>query len=537
MAQHRKNRWPGILAPILVFALSKGLALGQAGAQSTSPTETCKGMGTTEFAELLDARTTIVSVAIEPAANGLPAYCKVDGMVAPQVGFELRLPTAGWNGKFLMQGCGFMCGYLNMDACDDGLARDYAVVNTDMGHGGGMGTTSWARNQYGSKIDFGYRATHVVALASKALIARYYGKPARFSYFRGCSTGGRQAMVEAQRFPNDFDGIIAGGAVLDETGDGLLHLVWSGRASLDAEGHQILSPAKVEMLHKAVMKACDGLDGSTDGVIQDPMVCSFKLASLQCKGGDAAGCLTDREIAAVQLIYAGAHNARGEKLYPGGMMFGSEMEWIPLFVGVGGQLPNYLQKGMTQVFRDVFLAEDPGPDFSLQKVDFERFNESLGVIEPIYDARNPDLSAFKRHGGKLIVYHGWDDAEIPPGVAIDYYDKVTRLMGGEEAMSAFYRLFLVPGMAHCRRGPGADAIDYMSALEAWVERGIAPDSLMAYHPKVAQAYNGLPPLRYPLAVGSYSWSRPVFPYPQSARYRGRGDVNLPESWIAASGKP
>jgi hypothetical protein len=505
-------------------------ALPEALHAQTSATDRCAALRSATFMQLTDAPTVIISATVVSPERDLPTYCKVEGFVAPQVGFELRLPLDSWNHRFLMQGCGFMCGYLNMAACEDGLIDDYAVVNTDMGHGGSLGNTIWARNQFDSKIDFGYRATHVVAIAAKAIIEEYYGSPPQFSYFRGCSTGGRQAMVEAQRFPHDFNGIIAGGPVLNETGDTVFHLLWNGRQSVDASGHQLIDADKIPLVHQAVLDACDAQDGVKDGVLSNPPACHWDPSELECHGAPSSNCLTPTEVDVIRKIYRGDEDAEGHKLYPGGMMRGSELEWVPLFIGLHNQLPQYMQQGMALVIRNVFLSEDPGPQLSLLTVDLDRLARQTELVEPLYDAQNPDLTNFRDAGGKLMVYHGWNDAEIPPEVSVDYFNKVAAIMGGQQKTQTFFRLFMIPGMAHCRRGPGADAIDYLSAMVAWVEHGHAPDSLLSYHMEKPQAYNGLPVLRFPLPASSYSWSRPVYAYPNYAVWSGNGDWKTASSW-------
>ena len=553
------------LAACLAFFCAIVLSAAPSAKAAPLDTARCTDLKSLNLTDYPDAPTSIVSAVIVPASKDqsgtytpesftgtpiagqtierpqdIPSYCQIIGYVAPQVKFELRLPVDGWNSRFLMQGCGGMCGNISMEACEDALVRDYAVAYTDMGHAGPQ-TTTWAINDIGAKLDFGYRATHETAVIAKVLLEHYYGRPQHYSYFRGCSTGGRQAMIEAQRFPNDFNGIIAGAAVIDESGDGLFHLAWSARASLDKDGNTLIDANKVPMIHKAVMDACDAIDGVKDGVIQDPRKCHWDPASIACKGVNGPNCLTDAEVGVVNKIYAGAHDDKGRRLFPGGMSRGSEYEWVPLFIGTSGDAkgwtkssrPVWVSDTVASLFRYVFLPRDPGPSFSMLTADFEKTAESLRLVEPIYSARNPDLRAFKEHGGKLLQYHGWDDAEVPPNLSIDYYETVTRTMGGPDSTLDFYRLFMIPGMAHCRRGAGTDTADYLAAIEDWVEKGKAPDSLTAYHLKKPQNYMGLPTIRYPIAQADYAWTRPIFPYPDAAVWSGKGDPNLAESWIRA----
>jgi hypothetical protein len=518
----------------------------------------CASLKNTLLEALTDAPTAIVTAGVIAAGGGgahrpnsyngtplanltmkaetdIPGYCRVTGVVAPDIEFQLRLPVADWNGRFLMQGCGGMCGIVSMESCDDALVRNFAVVNTDMGHEGDASTTGWATDVLRTKVDFGYRATHVVTLAAKQLVKEFYGRPADHSYFRGCSTGGRQALIEAERFPEDYDGIIAGAPPLDEDGDGVFHLIWSARATVDANGKSIFDWRKLAMLHKAALKACNG---DPEGVIENPAACHFDPATAECKGANGPDCLTSAEVGAARKIYAGAYDSHGKRLFPGGMQPGSEMEWVPLFVGVNGTYhgwvsdgtPIWLTEKVALLVRRVMLYRDPGPSFSLLKLNFDTFEDRLRLVEPIYDARNPDLRAFRNDGGKLIMFHGWNDAEVPTNQSIDYYSMVTGAMGGRIATEKFARLFLIPGMAHCRRGNGADTTDYLTAIENWVEKGTAPDKLISYHLKTPQNYMGLPAIRYPLNPHDYDWSRPVYPYPLVATWSGQGNQRDAATW-------
>lgn len=473
----------------------------------------CAALLRSSFSTLPDAPTT-VSSAVEVAATAdLPAHCQVRGFVAPQVRFEVRLPV-DWNGKFLHQGCGGLCGDLQPATCDDALARKYAVAVTDMGHTGQPWQSAWAYNNLPAEIDFAYRATHVVTVAAKAIIAQHYGRSATRAYFRGCSTGGRQGLVEAQRFPGDFDGIIAGAPVLDETGVAALHLMWSGQANLDARGKPLLEPGHVELLHAAVLKACDGIDGRRDGILDDPRRCSFDPAGLACAADVAgSGCLTSAQQLAVRRIYDGARNSRGEALFAGGMARGSEYEWVPNFVGRNG--PAVFAPGgpIRELYQYLLFLPDPGPDAAVTTFDFDRDPPRLALMETLYTAQNPDLTAFRQRGGKLILYHGWDDAEIPPALMLRYFGRVQATMGGPKATREFARLFMLPGVAHCRRGPGADTADWLTHLERWVEQDEAPDTVDTYHLTRVQDYLGLPRPRFPLPATDYDRVSPLKPLP------------------------
>jgi len=498
----------------------------------------CESLAFERFGEP-DFPTLITSAETVGASDSLPAYCKVEGYIAPQIGFELRLPTQGWNEKFLMQGCGGLCGIIKIQSADDALARGYAVTNTDLGHKGQPFSGIWAYNNRPAEEDFGYRATHAVANVTKSIVRKYYEQPPTFSYFRGCSTGGRQGMVEAQRYPEDFDGIISGAPVLNETGVGALHLIWSVRANLDENDTAILDGAKLSFVHQKVLEKCDALDGVSDGLLTDPRNCEFKPQDLLCtKDSATEQCLTPDEAQVIQRIYDGPVNSVGQSLYTGGLMRGSEYEWAPGLVGIGGKPALALQMPMLNDFV-AFMAfdRDPGPGFTMMDFDFDRDPPRLQKMEAIYTASEPDLSAFQERGGKIIMYHGWDDLEVPPLSTVEYYDQVAERAGGIKATQDFYRLFMLPGVAHCRRGPGPDAVDYLSYLEDWVENDRAPNSMMASHLKVEQSYDGLPPIRFPLLQSSIEYARPIYPYPDTPQYIGEGEVSDPASWRSSAGSP
>jgi hypothetical protein len=507
------------------------MLLAQIAPSPAAAADNCTAMRFANFSQLPEAPTTITTATSVAASDELPGYCRIAGIVAPQVGFEVRLPTENWNGKYLMQGCGGLCGIIKIGAADDALARGYAVATSDLGHQGTPATGTWAYNNRPAEIDFGYRATHVATIAAEAIVKRFYGDAARFSFFRGCSTGGRQAMVEAQRFPQDFDGIIAGAPVINETGIGALHLVWSTRANLAPDGSPIMDGKQIPLLHDAVIQSCDPLDGTVDGIITDPRRCTFDPQELVCKGEPDQSCLTAAQAKVVQKLYSGPQDSTGKQLYPGGLMRGSEYEWTPALIGTDGQPALAMVMPLISDFLSYLaFAEDPGPGYSIMDFNFDTDPAKLAFMEAIYSGSNPDLRAFKNHGGKLILYQGWDDLEITPVNTVEYYELATNTMGGNEKTLDFFRLFMQPGVAHCRRGPGADAVDFLSALENWVEHDKSPEQLVAAHMKTPQAYDGLPPLRFPLNSDEIGFTRPLYPYPATARWSGTGDINEARNW-------
>lgn len=492
----------------------------------------CSSLAFEDFSRVPDAPTQITA-AKDVAANGpLPSYCRVEGYIAPSIGFEIRIPQDIWNGKLLMQGCGGFCGTTAMIAqCDDAVARGYACVSTDLGHKSTPIDAKWAYNNPQGEIDFYYRATHATAQAAKSILTTAMGRDIERSYFRGCSTGGRQGLISAQRFPADFDGVIAAAPAGVSSGGGL-HLIWSALANLDDEGKPILSAQKIPMLHEAVVKACDGLDGLEDGLINDPRACTFDAKSLQCTGRNEDNCLSKSEVAVVQKIYQGAVNSAGEPLYRAVPMPGSELNWVPAYIGVNAQPSIYYLFG-GDFFRYVAFAEDPGPDWIPEDFDLDLDPPRMGYNRHLNNAASPDLRAFVARGGKLISYQGWADQSVPPLGVVDYLADVERFMGGADEVSNFYRLFMLPGVAHCVGGEGPSRVDALAALEAWVENGEPPEKLIAY--KLKRDPGDFAAVYLPPKDDEIEMSRPVYPYPVVARHRG-GDPNHWESFGPSTAK-
>lgn len=490
----------------------------------------CLALRGTGFAAVTDAPTSITSSTYVEAREGRPAYCALEGYVAPTNGFALWLPT-NWNGKFLVRGCGGFCGTVAGEfACKDPIRLGYACLQTDMGHKSTLTDAAWAYNNPQGEIDFAYRSTHATTLAGKAIIESYFqGKPLR-AYFIGCSTGGRQGMVEAERFPEDFDGIVAVAPAINETG-AAMQLTWSLLANRGPQGN-ILPPAKVLMLHKAVVDACDMNDGLRDGLIGDPVRCRFRPSSLLCRDGDAPGCLTSAELAVVDKIYAGPSDSHGKPLYHGGILLGSELNWVPSYVGKGEGWGTYAPM-MQDFWRYLGFSSDPGPDWTLANFDFDKDPARVGAMEGLFTGANPDLRHFEGQGRKLLLAQGWSDESIVPGSAIDFYQGVTRFMGGPAQTQTFFRMFGVPGMNHCTGGEGAYAINYLAALEDWVEQGKAPDRLVGERPRegVEVPYLGV---GLALPPSDVTLRRPYFQWPAQAVYRGKGDADNPDTWRPAS---
>lgn len=499
----------------------------------------CEGLQAAELAGIPDAPTTVTEVHAVGPTSAVPTYCEVAGYVAPSVGFKVKLP-AQWNGKFVHIGCGNYCGDTTPfePSCDEPLRRGYACLVSDMGHRGSGADVLWSYHNLQAKVDWGYRATHVATLAGKAIIERYYAGNLKKSYFMGCSTGGRQALQEAQKFPYDFDGIVAG-APPTNLAMTYMSLIWGVRAARDSAGKPLLGEAELSLLSRAAVEKCDLDDGVKDGIIGDPMHCRFDPGALACKPGKKDGCLTQAQIDAARKIYAGPSTTSGLKLSFGGPMPGSEYwkpptgfqsDWTLVYTGIDGEQP-LIHDAITNGMRYLLLSPEPGPSWKLSDFDFDRDYMRFGSAQALDDATNPDLRQFKAAGGKLIAFQGLNDSLVIPRLAIEYYETAERAMGGRAPTQEFFRLFLLPGVNHCSGGAGADAADFLGSLEAWAERGQAPDEILTGH--VADgSLSAYPYRQFPTNASDLTFTRPVYPYPIRARYKGSGDPSDAANFVA-----
>jgi feruloyl esterase len=431
------------------------------------------------------------------ALKNLPAFCRVAATLAPskdsEIKIEVWLPASGWNGKFQAIGNGGWSGAIGYAALARALAQGYATASTDTGHSGGSG--SFALGHPEKLIDFAYRAVHEMTVKSKAIVSAYYGNGPKFSYWNGCSSGGKQGLKEAQRFPADFDGIIAGAPANYWT-----HLVtgslWIAEAVHKDEASYIPA-SKYPLIHKAVLEACDAMDGVKDGVLEDPTRCRFDPKVLECKESDSSMCLTPPQVEAARKIYGPAKNPRtGQEIFPG-LEPGSELGWGGL---AGPQVfPIASDHYKYVVFKD--------PNWDWRTINFDTDVALADKIDDgMLNATDPDLKAFIGRGGKLLMYHGWNDQLISPQNSINYYRSVA------ETLRSSVRLFMVPGMNHCAGGDGTSTFDAVGAIEQWVEQKHAPVQIIASH-----MTNGTP--------GIGDRTRPLCPYPQVAQYKGTGSTD------------
>jgi feruloyl esterase len=434
------------------------------------------------------------------AFKSLPAFCRVAATITPvpdsEIKVEVWLPESGWNGKLQSVGNGAWAGTISYPAMATAVAAGYAAASTDTGHTGN--NPNFITGHPEKVNDFGYRAVHEMTVAAKAIIAAYYGNGPRYSYWNGCSTGGRQALMEAQRFPTDYDGILAGAAAVYASRlQGMQ--VWSSQTVHQDEASYI-PPNKYPAIHNAVLEHCDALDSVKDGVLEDPTKCKFDPKVLLCKDGDATSCLTVAQAEAATRIYAGPKNSTtGRQLFPG-LQPGSELGWSTL----AGPQPMSLANDMYKYI----VFNNPSWDYRTLNPDTD-FVRAEKALANNMDATNANLKPFVNRGGKLIMYHGWNDPGIPPMNSVQYYKNVAEALGGTSKTTNSVRLFMIPGMNHCAGGDGTDRFDGIGALARWVENGQAPDQIIASHQ----------------TAGKVDRTRPLCPYPQVAIYRGSGSTD------------
>lgn len=427
---------------------------------------------------------------------GLPAFCRVTAVLKPtadsEIHTEVWLPSSGWNGKYLAVGSGGWGGSIAYDAMADALHRGYVTSATDDGHTGPSG--SFIAGHPEKFIDFAYRSEHEMVVEAKSLIKAFYGH-ARYSYWSGCSGGGREGLLQAYRYPEEFDGIIAGDPANVRRNAWALWL--ANKTFKDPQDS--IPPSKYPMIHRAVLDACDAKDGLKDGLISDPESCSVDFRRLTCRQGDAPDCLTPRQVHTAQTILSPATDSSGNVLFPR-LEPGTELRWARL---AGGPVPADL---FLDQFRYVVYQD---PDWDWKTFDLERDSAKANAINKNVDDLNPDLSIFAKHGGKLLLYHGWADQQVAPGSTIDFYREAARLSGSGDSVSEWMRLFMVPGMGHCSGGEGPDHFDKIHVMEEWVEQGKAPARIVTAHS----------------TAGKVDRTRPLCPYPQVARYNGSGSTD------------
>ena len=426
----------------------------------------------------------------------LPEFCRVAATLTPSrdsdIKVEIWLPTAGWNRKLQVVGNGGWAGTISYAALAEAVRGGYASASTDTGHSTPGG--AFALGHPEKLIDFSWRSEHEMTVKAKAVVETFYGSEPRRSYWNGCSTGGRQALKEAQMFPDDFDGIIAGAP-----GNRTAQPIWVALALLkDPSAH--IAPAKYPMIHQAALAACDAADGLKDGLISDPEHCRFDPGVLLCKDGDRPDCLTAPQVEAARKVYMAPRNPRSGKPLFGALAPGSELGWAVMGGGPEPYAPT-LDQLKYVVYQD--------PNWDWRTFDFTKDNGRYERPEYlIMNATDPHIEKFLGHGGKLLIYHGWADQNVSPYNTVQYFESVQETMGAEKTANSV-RLFMAPGMAHCGGGDGPNTFDKIGVLDRWVEQGKAPDSMIASHS----------------TAGKVDRTRPLCPYPQVAQYKGSSSID------------
>jgi feruloyl esterase len=445
------------------------------------------------------------------AYKDMPAFCRVQATLTPtpdsDIKVEVWLPATGWNGKFVAVGNGIWAGQLSYSAMADPLKQGYAVATTDTGHAGSGMDAKWAVGHPEKLVDFGYRAVHEMVVTGKQAIAALYGNKPKLSYWNSCSTGGRQGLMEARRYPDDFDAISAMAPANPMTGL-MVQSMWVGWQPKHAPG-AALSPQAFGMVHAAVVKQCDKLDGLVDGLIEDPQHCGFDPASLSCKPGETASCLSSPQVDALHEIYGGVRDAQGKVIRPGWPV-GSEMQLAILSMG---QEPFPVA---TSYFRDLVYGGQQGWDWKVGDYG-EELADAQDFGRDMLDVAPADLAKFFARGGKLLLSHGWTDGLIPANNTVAFY---TGLTGAFPQTHNQVRLFMVPGMDHCGGGEGASTFDTIAAIDGWATSGKAPERIVATRT----------PSPNPNAPKLAPISRPLCPYPLIAKYDGTGDANSEKSF-------
>jgi len=440
------------------------------------------------------------------AFEKLRSFCRVAATLRPSpdsdIKIEVWLPAADWNGKFIAVGNGGWAGTISYAAMADALGRGYATASTDTGHVGGSGAFVLGHPE--KLIDFGYRAVREMTVAAKRIVESRYGTSPRRSYWNGCSTGGRQGLTEARRFPEDYDGMIVGAPATPRPLLNGWHLSLVNAALKDPAG--FIPVEKHAVVHRAVLEACDALDGLKDGLIADPRKCRFDPSVLTCRGEEGPGCLTARQIATVRTLMSPLRDKAGVAIFPGWEP-GSELGWRGVIAGpepTSLTLDNYKYV----VFKN--------PAWDWRTFDAERDIAAAWKADDdgIVDVREPEVARFVGRGGKMLMYHGWSDPLVPPAASIDKFVHIQQALGGAAKAGQSVRLFMAPGMGHCAGGEGPNTFDAIGALEAWVERGTPPSRIVASH----------------LANGRVDRTRPLCPYPQVATYSGAGNPDTDASF-------
>ncbi|MFQ1699358.1 tannase/feruloyl esterase family alpha/beta hydrolase [Loktanella agnita] len=469
----------------LLVVMGAGFVTGSGAVAQEDPAAQCDAMR-----DIVFDSGHVTSARVMDAAAEAPAYCEIRATALPAIGIEVRLPLENWNGGYYQAGCGGFCGNLHgrgdlINSMVPGLVKGYATATSDSGHHGLSSVDAgWADGNPHAERDWGWRSIGETNRVAMVMIDAFYDSATSPAIFQGCSTGGRMAHMAALRYPDMFDGIISGAPALNETALVGTALAWQVQANTGPDGTPILKADKTDLIGDEVMRQCDDADGTKDGLIADPRACTVDLSVIGCEAGNAdAQCLTPQEIEVVAKWRNPPVDSTGKVLAAAGIPAGSEPFWRTWLTGDGAGAP-----AINPLFGQAFgsymaFPEDPGPSYSLLDFDFDRDPGRMAAAADMFNADDVDISAFRDAGGKMIVWHGWADAIVPPSMTTDWHARAEDAAGGAEALAQDVALYMIPGMDHCglAAGPGGIAradIDPLTALENWLENGTAPDSIM-----------------------------------------------------------
>ena len=478
------------------------------------PAKSCDAMSSFKADDIIQLAATII-----PADGDTPTFCKVRGMLDPEIAFEVNLPEK-WNGRFYMIGNGGHAGQslddpMQVSQVKEAVSKGFAIALTDTGHDTRKEPgASFVMSNPQKAIDYAYRAVHLTAVTSKTITSDYYQKPIKYSYWNSCSNGGRQGLIEAQRYPEDFDGIIANAPWLDQTGF-TIGAMWNERALSAAP----VTAEKMALVAEKVMAKCDEIDGLKDNLIIDPRKCDFDPARdvPACEdGADNGDCLTAAQADAIAKVYQGPIS-NGKNIFPGFMpgseaimsgMFGGPAQsgWMGLIVSTQPGSPA-ADFGLAQDTMRYLVHKPPMPDYDCSTFDFDKDISMLDAWGKLADAKDPDLSNFRKGGGKLLMTYGWSDPVLQPMAGVNYYEEALKVNGPDT--EDFFRLFMVPGMSHCSGGECPNQFDSVTAIVNWVEMDKSPEKMIAKQIK----------------DGNVVRTRPLCPYPEVARYKGEGSID------------
>jgi feruloyl esterase len=509
---------------LFLFAASSVIASAESSPGSSShqplnlpvidPVADCASIASQDISKVLDTSAKILSAEVINDGK-VPAYCKIKVNIEDFIDFEVHLPVAKWSQRLLFSGNGYRP--------PSGMGEWVITTWSDLGH---RAHEEVFANDYQHRVDYGYRSMHLIVLSSKALINKFYGRGPKFTYYAACSEPAREGMVDLERYPNDYDGVAAGCTPMPMTVNNGIYNTWNMVLNARPDGSAILHNDKLPLIHQTVLDQCDAADGLKDGLVSDPYNCHPNLKVIQCKPGqDVSSCLSTDEIRVTMEVYRSAHDDQGNQLVPTGPLPGSELAWAGLIASGSAVAANYQEArdGTAKAVRSLY-SDPPLPEsFQIADIKFDKATfDALTKLHYIYDGTDPNLTAFAKAGHKLLLWHGLADVMVPTAYSLNYYAALQKTLG-QETVDSFVRFYLFPGVYHCGGGQGPGIRDFLAPLTLWVEQGIAPGALDAFH--VAQSPNNLGPGSMPQTAAVPDMTRPVYPYPFTSKYVGTGSSN------------